>query len=103
MMTKHGRYKDADYIHELSLRRSAWKRCGTKEVVEPAVVYERDMGLCQLCGLPVGPGELHIDHRIPLVSGGEHSYENCQTTHGACNYKKGRKMPDECGFLWARS
>lgn len=102
-MTKHGRYKDRDYLSEKDQKRRAILMDAYVEIVNPAVVYERDMGLCQLCGLPVGPGELHIDHRIPLVMGGEHSYANCQTTHAACNYKKGRKMPHECGFIWARS
>lgn len=103
LMNKHGRYKDQDYIREIDLRRRAFLRNAFVEDVSPAKVYERDMGLCHLCGLPVEKGEFHLEHRIPLILGGEHSYENCFTSHAKCNYRKGRKMPDECGHLWARS
>jgi len=103
LMTKHGRYKDKDYINEVDMRRRAMLMGAHVETVNPAVVYERDMGLCHLCGLPVEGGDFHLDHRVPLIAGGKHSYANCFTSHAGCNYKKGRKMPEECGHLWSRS
>lgn len=101
-MTKHGRYKDADYIRELGDKRRAMKANGFVEHVDPAVVYERDMGLCQICGLPV-EDDFNMDHRIPLFLGGKHSYDNCQTSHASCNFKKARYMPEDCAHLWRRS
>lgn len=103
LMTKHGRYRDSDYIRELGDKRRAMKLNAHVEVVSHAAVYERDMGLCHLCGLPVEKGDFHLDHRIPLIAGGEHSYANCFTSHATCNYRKGRKMPEECGHLWSRA
>lgn len=102
LMTKHGRYKERSYIHELSARRSALLRGATVEIVDPAVVYERDMGLCGICGLPVEGDDFHLDHRIPVVCGGQHSYKNCQTTHAICNLRKNKKPMNECAHLWAR-
>ena len=103
LMTKHGRYKDRDYLSEKDQKRRAILMDAYIETVNPAVVYERDMGLCHLCGLPVEDRDFHLDHRTPLIAGGEHSYANCFTSHASCNYRKGRKMPEDCSFLWARS
>ena len=102
LMTKHGRYKDADYIQELDMKRRAILMDAYVETVNPAIVYERDMGLCHLCGLPVEAGEFHLDHRTALINGGKHSYENCYTSHAICNTRKGRKQMSECAHLWAR-
>jgi len=59
------------------------------------VLFKRDKGICQICGMPV-PQEKGcdnnwdgtIDHIIPLTVGGEHSYENCQLAHRICNSLK---------------
>lgn len=78
------------------------KRSAFVEAVDVAEVYERDMGLCQICGLPVGPGEFHLDHRIPISRGGKHSMLNTQTSHATCNLRKNDKLPSECAHLWLR-
>ena len=102
-MTKHGQYKEKNYLAANSSRRRAIKRGATVEVVDPAVVYDRDIGLCQICGLPVEDGDFSLDHRIPLTRGGEHSYANCGTAHLSCNSKKHRKLPEQCDHLWLRN
>ena len=102
-MTKHGRYKDKDYIRELGDKRRAMKTNAFVEHVDPSVVYDRDMGLCQICGLPVEHGDFNMDHRVPLFRGGKHSYDNCQTAHASCNFRKSIKTKDECTHLWRRS
>ena len=72
------------------------------------LVYERDNGICQICGLPV---PLHcdmndgwsrtMDHIDPVMTGGSHSYGNCQLAHRICNSVKYRAGG---GFAidWAR-
>ena len=102
-MTKHGRYMDADYKNELGDKRRAMKTNAFIERVFRAKMYERDMGLCQICGLPVEDGEFTLDHAIPLFRGGTHSYANCRTAHASCNFKKALKLPEECEHLWRRS
>lgn len=103
MMTKHGRYRDRDYINELGDKRRAMKTGAFVERVFRAKVYERDIGLCQICGLPVEDGESTLDHAVPLFRGGTHSYKNCRTAHASCNFKKALKLPEECEHLWRRS
>lgn len=57
-------------------------------------VIERDGGICQLCGGEVGDCDLHIDHIIPVVRGGQNELANLQVTHGSCNLSKGARMPE---------
>ncbi len=75
------------------LRRRAWmggSGKGTRDGLMRYHVLIRDAGICQLCGLFVeDPGDLSWDHRVALVNGGEHTEENLQIAHFACNCKKG--------------
>ncbi|QWY84598.1 HNH endonuclease [Microbacterium phage Footloose] len=73
----------------------------TVEVVDPAIVFERDDWICQLCheDIPrsaVWPDPLSatMDHIKPLSRGGEHSYANCQASHFTCNASKGAKYEE---------
>lgn len=59
-------------------------------------VFERDGWLCLLCGQPVNRQAVvpaddapTIDHRKPLVAGGDHDETNWQTAHFKCNVRKG--------------
>ena len=64
-------------------------------------VYERDRGVCQICGLPV-PRRCErnegwsrtMDHIEPVMTGGSHSYDNCQLAHRICNCVKFREGGD---------
>lgn len=62
------------------------------EDVDAFVVYERDQGLCGICGGPVDRHDFHVDHVVPLSRGGEHSYANVQLAHPFCNCRKHNKM-----------
>lgn len=74
----------------------ARKAAAFVEDVDRDVVFERDGWRCGICSDPID-GELRhphpmsasVDHRVPLVAGGEHSYANCQAAHLGCNVKKG--------------
>jgi 5-methylcytosine-specific restriction endonuclease McrA len=61
------------------------------ETVDPGVVFHRDNGTCGICGGPVDPERVSIDHVVPLSRGGLHSYSNVQLAHLACNTRKGSK------------
>lgn len=61
------------------------------EPVKRRTVYNRDGGLCQICGDPVAFDDMHLEHRIPLARGGLHSYENTRTACARCNLAKGVK------------
>lgn len=63
----------------------------TVEHVDTSLIYERDGGLCQLCGQQVqrDGDEQCFDHIIPLALGGGHTVQNLQLAHMQCNIWKG--------------
>ena len=62
------------------------------EVVDRTVVWDRDQGICHLCSQPADPADWHMDHRVPLARGGEHSYANVAVSHPFCNLSKGANL-----------
>lgn len=69
------------------------------EDVNIDVLWERDGGVCGICGALVDrdlawPGRMvaTIDHVVPLARGGEHSYANAQLAHMGCNARKGDRL-----------
>lgn len=75
-----------------AITQHAIRRGGTPvEHVVRSVVWDRDGGLCYLCGLLADPDNWHLDHKVPVAAGGAHSYANVAVTHPACNLKKGAK------------
>jgi 5-methylcytosine-specific restriction endonuclease McrA len=75
--------------------RRARKRSAFIEYVDAQVVFERDEGICGICGNPVDHNDYHIDHIIPLARDGEHSYANTQVAHPACNHMKNCRLEEE--------
>lgn len=78
-----------------ALKLDAWS-----EDVMPAVVYERDAWICQLCHEPIDrvlkwpdPRSASVDHALPLSRGGLHSYANTQASHLHCNTSKQDRVP----------
>ena len=80
-------------------RRSAERakiRAQKVEAVNPFKVFERDGWRCQICGKDTPRGRRgtryrnapELDHRVPLGSGGEHSYANTQCACRECNQAK---------------
>lgn len=57
-----------------------------------AAVIARDGYVCQLCGLPVDPSDVHIDHIKPHSKGGATVLGNLQVTHSRCNLMKGARV-----------
>jgi len=62
------------------------------EFVQRSVVYARDNWQCWTCGEPVDPERewpdpmsASLDHVVPLVQRGEHSYNNVRLAHVSCN------------------
>lgn len=61
-------------------------------------LYERDNGICHLCGGLCDwndePNHIDskypsIDHLIPIANGGEHSWDNVKLAHWYCNTLRG--------------
>lgn len=88
------RYRQTERYVIARQKRAAAKRGVTAESVNRRVVFERDSYICQLCGEPTqgkypDPRSPTIDHIVPLVKGGAHSYANTQCAHYGCNARKG--------------
>ncbi len=66
----------------------ARKEGNTFAKVSESEIWERDKGICGICGKSVEDNDRHLDHIIPLASGGAHCPENVQVAHGQCNLDK---------------
>ncbi|HDH87505.1 MAG: HNH endonuclease [Deltaproteobacteria bacterium] len=52
-------------------------------------------GTCYYCGRHVGPGELTMDHIVPLIRGGKSTKGNLVPACKDCNNKKKYLLPIE--------
>jgi 5-methylcytosine-specific restriction protein A len=59
-------------------------------------------GLCHYCGRRVPPGELTLDHIVPLVRGGRSTRGNCVPACKTCNSAKQDLLPTEWEAYLAR-
>jgi hypothetical protein len=74
-------------LREAHNQRRARQLAAFSEPIDSQIVFERDEGLCGLCGEPVDPDNWDLDHAIPLGPG-DHTYENLQVSHPSCNKAK---------------
>lgn len=82
---------------KMSKRRAMLAKAFVEEV-DPTMLFERDGWRCHICGRKCRrdvdnfhPKAPTIDHIIPLVAGGEHSYRNTACAHRYCNVSKGAR------------
>lgn len=73
--------------------------------LSPGIVgrlFLKQKGRCPCCRMSLGT-EFHMDHIVPLASGGLHADENMQLLRAECNLKKAARDPiefmQERGFL----
>ena len=52
-------------------------------------------GLCHYCTAKFAPGELTLDHVVPLVRGGRSTRGNCVPACKECNTRKRDLLPTE--------
>lgn len=82
------RYHTDEQVH-VAIGRSA--RVALSSTTRKRIVI-RDGRRCGLCGHPVAESdELHIDHIVPVASGGTNDDSNLQVAHGDCNRRKGAR------------
>ena len=65
------------------------------------VLYERDGGLCGICGKPVryDSADASTDHIVPLDKGGPHVWNNVRLAHQLCNTRRRLQMTDDLHLL----
>ncbi|SDH51469.1 HNH endonuclease [Roseospirillum parvum] len=61
-------------------------------------VFLRDRFTCQYCGQRFPTHELTFDHVVPRSKGGRTTWHNVVTACGACNLKKGSRLPRQAGM-----
>lgn len=52
-------------------------------------IFLRDQYLCQYCNAPVTSRTATLDHVLPASYGGRTAWDNCTTSCGPCNARKG--------------
>lgn len=80
--------KSREYV----MRRRARKKQTSIGPVDYLRIWERDQGVCYLCGLSVDKRDCHYDHIIPLSKGGPHIESNIAVTHSWCNQNKSDRI-----------
>jgi hypothetical protein len=73
-------------------KRRALELAAYVEDVDRQTVWERDGGICHICGTAANPDQWDLEHIIPLAKGGFHSYANTAVSHPLCNKRKGAKL-----------
>lgn len=58
-------------------------------------IYARDSNQCQYCGGHYPTRELTLDHVLPRVQGGSHTWENLVVACVRCNARKGGRTPEQ--------
>ena len=58
-------------------------------------LYARDASHCQYCGKQFSTKELTVDHVVPRVLGGLHTWKNLVCSCVPCNAKKGGRTPEQ--------
>ncbi len=58
-------------------------------------LYARDSNRCQYCNRHFASKELTIDHVVPRVQGGEHTWANLVCACVSCNARKGGRTPQQ--------
>ena len=77
-------------------RRRALRLGKAAKFIDRQEIFERDEGLCGICGESVDRNEnWELDHVIPLSRGGSHTFDNVQVSHRRCNRSKGTRLPSE--------
>lgn len=74
--------------------RRARKHNAFVERVYTKRVWKRDGGICHLCKQPADPNDWHLDHIVPLASGGKHCHDNVAVAHPYCNTARGARSVD---------
>lgn len=59
------------------------------------MVFNRDGGVCQICGKPVSITEFTVDHIIPAKRGGTNELSNYRCVCGRCNKWKSDRLDSE--------
>ncbi|MHC4220155.1 MAG: HNH endonuclease [Planctomycetota bacterium] len=85
------------------IRLLAYDRLPRQEVkLNRRNLYARDGNRCQYCGSSHPTRELTVDHVVPRVAGGQHSWTNLVCACVRCNARKGGRTPQQASMHLVR-
>lgn len=96
-----GRTNTPEYKRYVSRARKALQRgAGKLSVKVIQMVYEDNIKkygtlTCYLCLNTIAFGDDHLEHKTPLIRGGNNDYENLAIACSSCNHKKHSKTEEE--------
>ena len=96
-----GRTNTPEYKRYVSRARKALVRKGGKLSVKTIqLIYEDNIKqygtlTCYLCFNPIVFGDDHLEHKTPLIRGGNNDYKNLAISCSGCNHKKHSKTEKE--------
>jgi len=93
-------YNNKNLVLSLHHKYRARKHKAFMEHIDREEVLYRDLGVCHICKRVVNINDWHLDHIVPLIRGGEHSYKNVAVSHPHCNTVKRDRTLEE---LWLKS
>lgn len=64
------------------------------------IVFERDDGICQVCGRELTPNRYECGHKVDRVSGGNDHPDNLVVMCGTCNRLKPKHRTEEEYEVW---
>lgn len=59
------------------------------------IIYDREEGICPICGKPLHEYAYNIDHHLPLSKGGTNNPHNLHATHEYCNCCKDNLLEED--------
>ena len=69
---------------------------GNRKKRDIDAILERDGTICSLCGNDLGDvfngSETHVDHIVPVASGGTSDISNRRLLHAHCNLTRGKRI-----------
>lgn len=86
----------------LALRHKRASRPGTVGRKQIMQLFAMSDGLCAYCITKHEPGQMHVDHILPLSRGGTNYQDNCVMACAGCNLKKKANTPLEHQYGWHR-
>lgn len=76
-----------------AVRRARERNAPVVTPIDRATIWDRDNGICHLCGQPCDPSNWHLEHLMPLARGGSHAPDNVAVSHPSCNRRKHANIP----------
>ena len=94
LRAKRWQNENRQRVREMSIasegKRRALRLSTQTELIDIRKVLEKDNNTCQCCNRT--NVKMHIDHILPLIKGGTHTYDNLQVLCADCNSSFGGKI-----------